>query len=114
MEKKMETTLISWGYIGVILGIMEKKMETTLISWGYIGVILGIMEKKMETTIVLLRSTARAGTIFCIHFVLQGVGLIRIVLRYRGFGICVSEITFSSFEGDHPLHSSHFLPGGQS
>ena len=37
MEKKMETTIIYWGYIG----IMEKKMETTIIYWGYIGVILG-------------------------------------------------------------------------
>ena len=38
----METTIIYWGYIG----IMEKNMETTIIYWGYIG----IMEKKMETT----------------------------------------------------------------
>ena len=30
MEKKMETTPIYWGYIGV----MEKKMETTTIYWG--------------------------------------------------------------------------------
>ena len=37
-------------------GIMEKKMETTIIYWGYIG----IMEKKMETTIIArcLRSGA--------------------------------------------------------
>ena len=28
------------------MGIMEKKMETTLVFWGYIG----IREKKMETT----------------------------------------------------------------
>ena len=40
----METTIVYWGYIG----IMEKKMETTIVYWGYIG----IMEKKMETTIV--------------------------------------------------------------
>ena len=40
----METTIICWGYIG----IMEKKMETTIICWGYIG----IMENKMETTIM--------------------------------------------------------------
>ena len=44
MEKKMETTVVYWGYIG----IMEKKMETTVVYWGYIG----IMEKKMETTVV--------------------------------------------------------------
>ena len=37
----METTIVHWGYIGV----MEKKMETTIVYWGYIGV----MEKKMET-----------------------------------------------------------------
>ena len=42
MEKKMETTIIYWGYNG----IMEEKMETTIIYWGYNG----IMEKKMETT----------------------------------------------------------------
>ena len=28
------------------MGIMEKKMETTIVYWGY----MGIMEKKMETT----------------------------------------------------------------
>ena len=32
MEKKMETTIVYWGYIG----IMEKKMETTIVYWGYI------------------------------------------------------------------------------
>ena len=42
-SKALETTVLYWGYIG----IMEKKMETTLVYWGYIG----IMEKKMETTI---------------------------------------------------------------
>ena len=35
MEKKMETTIVYWGCIG----IMENQMETT------------IMEKEMETTI---------------------------------------------------------------
>ena len=39
----METTTVSWGYIG----IMDKKMETTRVSWGYIG----IMENRMEATI---------------------------------------------------------------
>ena len=39
----METTIVYWGYIG----IMEKKMESTIVHWGY----MGIMEKKMETTI---------------------------------------------------------------
>ena len=33
MEKRMETTVIYWGYIG----IMEKRMETTIM--GYIGVL---------------------------------------------------------------------------
>ena len=39
------------------IGIMEKKMETIIISWGYIRAILGhigIMEKNMETTIMVL------------------------------------------------------------
>ena len=40
----METTIVYWGYIG----IMENKMETTVVYWGYIG----IMENQMETTIV--------------------------------------------------------------
>ena len=44
METQMETTILYWGYIG----IMEKKMETTILYWGYIGII----EKKMETTIL--------------------------------------------------------------
>ena len=33
-------------YIGFTFGIMEKKMETTIVYWGFVG----IMEKKMETT----------------------------------------------------------------
>ena len=44
MEKKMETTIVYWGY----LGIMENRMETTIVYWRY----MGIMESKMETTIV--------------------------------------------------------------
>ena len=36
----METTIVYWGYIG----LMEKKMETTSVHKGYIG----IMEKIME------------------------------------------------------------------
>ena len=39
----METTIVYWGYSG----IMEKKMETTIVYWGYSR----IMENKMETTI---------------------------------------------------------------
>ena len=38
----METTIVHWGYTG----IMDKKMETTIVYWGYIG----ILEKKMEAT----------------------------------------------------------------
>ena len=34
MEKKMETTVVYYGYNG----IMEKKMETTVVYWGYIGI----------------------------------------------------------------------------
>ena len=34
----METTIVYWGYIG----IMEKKMETTIVYWGFIRVILGL------------------------------------------------------------------------
>ena len=63
MENKMETTIVHWGYIG----IMENKMETTIVHWGYIGIMenkmestivhwgyIGIMENKMETTIFVL------------------------------------------------------------
>ena len=32
MEKQMETTILYWGYIG----IMDKKMEATILDWGYI------------------------------------------------------------------------------
>ena len=40
MEKEMETTVVYWGYIG----IMEKKMETTIVSrasqkWEVIGTV---------------------------------------------------------------------------
>ena len=44
------TTIVYWGYIG----IMEKKMETTIIIIGYMGLrgYIGIMEKNMETTII--------------------------------------------------------------
>ena len=61
IEKKMETTIVYWGYLRIMdkkmeatiaywgyIGIMEKKMETTIVYWGYIG----IMEMKMETPIV--------------------------------------------------------------
>ena len=33
MEKKMETTIVSQGYIGGYIRIMEKKMETTIIGY---------------------------------------------------------------------------------
>ena len=38
VENEMETTIIYWGYIGIVV---EKKMETTVIYRGYIGDILG-------------------------------------------------------------------------
>ena len=34
MENKMETTIVYWGYNG----IMENKMEATIVYWGYIGI----------------------------------------------------------------------------
>ena len=34
-ENKMETTIVYWGYNGVILG-MEKKMETMVLHWDYV------------------------------------------------------------------------------
>ena len=43
----METTIVYWGYIGIV----ENKMETTIVCWRYIG----IVENKTETTIVYLR-----------------------------------------------------------
>ena len=33
--KKIETTIVYWGFIG----IMEKKMETTIVYWGFIGIL---------------------------------------------------------------------------
>ena len=36
----METTIVYWGYIG----IMEKKMETDIVCWYYLG------EESSETT----------------------------------------------------------------
>ena len=44
MEKRMEASMVCWGY----LGRMEKKMETTMVYWSYTG----IVKKKMETTMV--------------------------------------------------------------
>ena len=45
-------TIVYWGSSG----IMEKKMETTILYWGNIGMVcwgsIGILEKKMETIIV--------------------------------------------------------------
>ena len=32
----METTVVYWGYMGVI-GILEKRMEVTIFYWGYMG-----------------------------------------------------------------------------
>ena len=50
----METTIVAWGY----LGIVEKKMETTMMD--YIGYILGLYNdngqwKKTETTVLYRR-----------------------------------------------------------
>ena len=48
MENIMETTIVCWGYIG----IMEKKMETTMVSWGYIGIMgtrIGFKRDKRNT-----------------------------------------------------------------
>ena len=36
-NEKMETTIVNWGYIG----IMENKMEITVVNCGYIGILLG-------------------------------------------------------------------------
>ena len=52
MEKKTETTIVYWGYIGCrgYIGIMDKKMETTISS------ILGLYREDgniMEATILL-------------------------------------------------------------
>ena len=35
----METTIVYRGLSWGCIGIMEKKMETTIVYWGYIGVI---------------------------------------------------------------------------
>ena len=35
MEKKMETTIVYWGFVG----IMENQMETTIVYWGFIGLV---------------------------------------------------------------------------
>ena len=62
MEKKKETTIVSWGLYWdnggengnyySILGLYwdNGKMETTIVYWGYIG----IMEKTLKTTMVSL------------------------------------------------------------
>ena len=59
MENEMETTIICWGYIR----IMEKTMETTIIYWGYIG----IMEKRMDTTIMYWGYTPNPKTLTLHH-----------------------------------------------
>ena len=33
---------VLWTRLFCYIGIMEKEMETTIVYWGYIGVILGI------------------------------------------------------------------------
>ena len=41
MDNEMETRVCLGVYMRVILGssgIMEKKMETTIVYWGYIGI----------------------------------------------------------------------------
>ena len=42
----METTVVYWGY----LGIMEKKMETTVVYWGY--VCIGLMKSRDDRTLL--------------------------------------------------------------
>ena len=36
------------GLYGGNIGIMEKKMETIIVYWGYIGVILGYWKRKWK------------------------------------------------------------------
>ena len=33
MENQVETTIVYWGYIGM----MENRMETAIVCWGYTG-----------------------------------------------------------------------------
>ena len=51
MEKKMETTIVYWGYIG----IMEKKMETTI----YDGIMLGSYWEKKKSFSAMWKSAAK-------------------------------------------------------
>ena len=60
----METTIVYWGY----LGIMEKKMEATTASWGY----LGMMEKKMEATVIVWVSELRVLKAYGLGFSVSG------------------------------------------
>ena len=62
---KMETTIVHWGYTG----IMENEMETTIVYWGYIG----IVENKMETTTVYWGYIG-------VTLVFQGLGRIRLII----------------------------------
>ena len=53
MEKKMETTIVYWG----CMGIMEKKMEIIIMGYiGYVGNFLGYVrsgtEVKMEISLI--------------------------------------------------------------
>ena len=38
MEKKMETTIVYWGHIG----ILEKTLETTIVYWGFPGILWSV------------------------------------------------------------------------
>ena len=40
----METTIVYWGYTGV----MAKTMETTIVNWGHIVAILGEWTRKWK------------------------------------------------------------------
>ena len=37
----MESTIVYWGYIGVLSQVMESNMESTILYRDYIGIICG-------------------------------------------------------------------------
>ena len=50
----MKTTIVYWGYIGVLLRLYSdngNKMETSIVCWN-----MGIMENRMETTLCELHA----------------------------------------------------------
>ena len=79
----METTIVYWGYIG----IMEKKMETTSLVSGFRGFSFGVEGPGTYAQDIFIKSTSGLSGLVLRLRGLTGPGL----PASRGLGLCMSD-----------------------